>query len=195
MSTHPLEPSSLFGKSGRSFDYALDQCKFVVMPHSLESQRRARRCQVYEDDAAWRRFHHGGVDQRHAASPRQVAPDRVARGLFIDPGLEAGSAAVTDDGVEQARGHFAGPDLKQSVGDHSEFDSLAPCEPVCSAEANSQRLAPHYSRVEAPRVRGLWGDCQIETVGQKELLDLTPHHLARFDADPRVTLANVCQKS
>src|SRR5262249_47595516 len=149
MSAHLLEPASLFGKFGHSFDYPLDECKLVVMPYSLESQRRARRCQVYEHDAAWRRFHHGGVDQRHAASPRQVAPDRVARGLFIDPGLEAGSAAVTDDGVEQARGHFAGPDLKQPVGGRCEFDSLAPCEPVCFAEGNSQGLAPHYSRVEA----------------------------------------------
>jgi len=52
MSTHLYEPASLFGQFGRSFDYALDQCKFCVMPHSLESQRRARRCQVYEH--VWR---------------------------------------------------------------------------------------------------------------------------------------------
>src|SRR5215469_6538346 len=124
-----------------------------------------------------------------------LAPRRGTKPGSMKRSSDAGSAAVTDDGVEQARGHFAGPDLKQSVGEHCEFDSLAPREPVCSAEGNSQRLAPHHRRVEAPRVRGPWGGCQIETVGQKELPDLTPPpNRARFGADPRVTLAKVCQK-
>src|SRR5215470_1560491 len=89
-----LEPVRLFGELGRKFHCAMDQGKLVVVPHSLERHRRSRTSEVDERDAAWRLFHYRGVDQSDPPSQGEVAPDSIARRLFIDLGLKASRAAV-----------------------------------------------------------------------------------------------------
>ena len=93
-------------------------------------------CEFDEGDAAWQLFGEGRVDQRYPAAPRQVAPDGVAGGLFAELGFEAGGAAGADDGVVEAGGHVARPDLEQPAGEGGQVDALAPRERVGCAEGN-----------------------------------------------------------
>src|SRR5215470_2797141 len=81
-----LEPARVVGELGGGFERPLDEGALALVPYRVVGERCGGLCEFDEADAAWQLFGEGRVDQRHPAAPRQVAPDGVAGGLFVELG-------------------------------------------------------------------------------------------------------------
>jgi len=109
-------------------------------------------------------------------------------------GFEAGGAAGADDGVVEAGGHVARPDLEQPAGEGGEVDALVPRERVGGAQGDAQRLAADGARVKPCRVGGPRREREVVAFGEEEFGDVGAEDLARFDLDLRVDLGQARQQ-